>query len=304
MRSFRKYYNEFWAIVKANSIKANYPNVKADKNKVNLWELDMNQHYKNNIYGKYNLGDYLARIVVEYMLSKKGLSLETKTPHTRFLNSIGSNLGLSYQDATIWGSGFERELPWFQNIFHSRPFRKLDVRAVRGPLTHAYLKRLNQLTVNPYINGGLSIRYGDPAILLPFIYNPDVEKQTDYIIIPQYVTESKLRMSYRDDLIVSMKTDDYKHVVDRIKSSKLVVSSSLHGIILAECYGVPAVFFRGLNEKIDFKYKDYYFSTNRLDFPIANTVEEALTTEPLPIPDLSGLQQGLIDTFPYDLWDN
>ena len=303
MRSFQKYHNEFLAIVKANNIKANYPKVKADKNRVNLWELDMNQHYKNNIYGKYNLGDYLARIVVEFMLDKKGLSLETEVSQTKFLNSIGSNLGLSYQNATIWGSGFERELPWYQNVFHTRLFRKLDVRAVRSPLTYAYLKKLNQLPPSHKSNG-LSIRYGDPAILLPFIYNPAVEKDTDYIIIPQYVTELKLRKTYPDDLIVSMKTDDYKHVVDRIKSSKLIVSSSLHGIILAECYGVPAVFFRGLNEKIDFKYKDYYYSTNRYDFPIANTVEEALETEPLPIPDLSGLQQGLMDTFPYDLWNN
>lgn len=290
-------YKEFLCIIKANQIKANYPKIKAEKNRVNLWELDLNQHYKNNRFGSYNLGDYLARVVVEFMLDKKGLSLENEVSRTKFLNSIGSNLNLSYQNATIWGSGFEKELSWYQNIFHTRPFRRLDVRAVRGPLTYAYLKKLKQIRENE------SISFGDPAILLPLIYNPEVEKTKDYIIIPQYYKESKIREKYSDDLIVSMKTANYKSVIDRIKSSKLVISSSLHGIILAECYGVPAVFFRALNKKVDFKYKDYYYSTNRFDFQIATTVEEALVTPPLPIPDFSELQQGLMNSFPYDLWD-
>ena len=301
MKKTEKLYREILCVIKANHIKACYPQLKAEKNRVNLWELDMSRQYNSDKMGSYNLGDYLARVVVEFMLKGKGLSLESEVSHTKFLNSIGSNLGMSYQNATIWGSGFEKELPWMKNILQRRPLRKLDVRAVRGPLTYAYLKKLNQIP--PPISNCNSIKYGDPAILMPFIYNPEVEKETNYIIIPQYVTESRLRKTYSDDLIVSMKTDDYKHVIDRIKSSKLVISSSLHGIILAECYGVPAVFFRGLHKNSDFKYKDYYYSTNRFDFPIANTVEEALETKPLPIPDFSGLQQGLLDSFPYDLWD-
>ena len=240
-------YKEFLCIVKANRIKANYPKIKAENNRVNLWELDLNQHYKNNTFGSYNLGDYLARIVVEFMLEKRGLSLKDEVSNTKFLNSIGSNLHLSYQNATIWGSGFERELPFYRNVFHTRPFRRLDVRAVRGPLTLNYLKKLRQIPPHQC----KSICYGDPAILLPLIYNPIVTKQRDYIIIPQYVTESKLRKNYSDDLIVSMKTANYKEVVNKIKSSNLVISSSLHGIILAECYGVPAVFFRGLQKSID-----------------------------------------------------
>ena len=42
---------------KANTIIANYPNKKAKKKRVNLWELDMIEHYKNDKYGRYNLGD-------------------------------------------------------------------------------------------------------------------------------------------------------------------------------------------------------------------------------------------------------
>lgn len=44
-----------------------------------------------------------------------------------------------------------------------------------------------------------------------------------------------------------------------------VYSSSLHGIILAEAYGVPAVMFRSYDKSVDFKYLDYYASTGRYD---------------------------------------
>ena len=88
-----------------------------------------------------------------------------------------------------------------------------------------------------------------------------------------------------------------------IKASEIVFTSSLHGIILAESYNVPAVFFRGLSKSVDFKYYDYYLSTGRPDIKIADTFEEAKKMSPLSIPDLTKLQQGLLDSFPYDLWE-
>lgn len=81
-----------------------------------------------------------------------------------------------------------------------------------------------------------------------------------------------------------------------------ILSSSLHGIILAETYGIPAIM---LKSPLDtFKFRDYYYSTGRFDFPIANTVEEALKMEPPALPNLDNLRQGLIDSFPYDIWKN
>lgn len=100
-----------------------------------------------------------------------------------------------------------------------------------------------------------------------------------------------------------MNTNDYKSVIDQIVQSKLIISSSLHGVILADAYGVPSVWYRGLGKDIDFKYLDYYASTGRKPETIPTTVEEAMNTEPLPLPDLKPLQEGLLKSFPYDLWD-
>ena len=135
-------------------------------------------------------------------------------------------------------------------------------------------------------------------------YQPKIQDKRPYSIVLQFAHERKFRANHPNEHMVSMNTNDYKAVIDEIVSSKIVYTSSLHGIILAESYGVPAVFFRGLNKKIDFKYLDYYYSTGRKDIKIAESFEEALTMKPLPLPDLSKMRQDLLDSFPYDLWTN
>ena len=87
-------------------------------------------------------------------------------------------------------------------------------------------------------------------------------------------------------------------------SSKKVISSSLHGIILAESYGVPAVFLNeGLNDEL-FKFYDWYYSTNRNDIVIATNIKEALSLEPMKLPDLDDMRRTIIEAFPYDLWED
>ena len=99
---------------------------------------------------------------------------------------------------------------------------------------------------------------------MPLIYQPKVvEKKKDYMIIPQYTREIEMRCFYPDDMIISMNTNNYKSVIDSIVSCKKVYSSSLHGIILAEAFSYEAP----------------------------------------ALPDLSNLQKGLMDAFPYDLWE-
>jgi pyruvyltransferase len=101
-------------------------------------------------------------------------------------------------------------------------------------------------------------------------------------------------------------TTDYQSFIDSLCSAKRVISSSLHGIILAEAYGVPAVLF--LPESTHgnltlYKYQDYYYGTGRFEFPVAKTIQEALLVEPCPLPELKPIQERLIQAFPVDLWE-
>ena len=88
---------------------------------------------------------------------------------------IGSliDMGLFNSHTIIWGAGTIAGTA----KLHYKP---LKVCAVRGKLTRKYL--LEQGIDCPEI-------YGDPALLLPKIYQPKVEKQYKLGIIPHYVDQ-------------------------------------------------------------------------------------------------------------------
>lgn len=243
----------------------------------------VNLHWWKRNKEQDNVGDLLSSIVVQWMKEKNGIesdrSIDNKTKH---LFAIGTILDMSYQNATVWGSGLpEDKLYWWRKL------RKLNIKSVRGPLTRTVL-----------LKNGYSCPevYGDPAILMPFIYEPvNKEKKYKSTVIFHHTFDCKNETSF------SPITSDYKAFIDRIVQSELVISSSLHGIILAEVYGVPAIMLNN-SAQSDFKYRDWYYSTGRKDIPIANTIEEALAMTPAPLPNVTSMQKQIIDAFPIELW--
>ena len=279
----------------ANRINGKYTEVKAKDHRVNLFDfrpdLEGCDCYHHS---RYNLGDYLGFVVAEFMLAKRGLSLDTWVPKKRHMNSVGATIFSSYQTTTIWGSGVHHAEGIFLKSLHYFPLRRLDIRSVRGPLSREVLLSMGHKC--PEV-------YGDPAVLMPLIYQPHVDKTNEVLVIVQIRSEVKFRAAHPGLNMVSMNINDYKSVIDAIASSKKVISSSLHGIILAESYGVPAVMFRSYPKNVDFKYHDYYTSTGRYNVHLADTYEEACTMEPQPLPDMKPLQEAVMAVFPYDLWE-
>lgn len=260
-----------------------------EKNRVNLhyWHLSENTYYQN-------LGDYLSEVVVKHIINKHGLSLSSAIPSTQNLYAIGSILQTAYHNTVVWGSGFLND-PFgsrISSILHNNHFRKLDIRAVRGPKTHDSLKKLGHTC--PEI-------YGDPAIIMPEIYAPKERVITKRYSVVQHFTDKSTC-----DHTIPILTTDYIGFIDKICSSELIISSSLHGIILAEAYGVPAILYLPANTQNNlslYKYEDYYYGTERYSFPIAHTIQEALTLKPCPLPNLTEQRKMLISTFPIDLWN-
>ena len=278
---------EISSILYADKMMLNYLNIKSSPNTVNLhYYIPVEDMTKNN------LGDYLSKVVVEYMLKREGLQIDSSTESVKHLYGIGSILQFGYQNATVWGSAFAYDPSNVRSIFHRSLFRKLDIRAVRGPMTRNVLMRLGH---------NCPECYGDPAVLMPLIYQPNVKEKKDYVIVPHFSQLETLKNSELKNNIVSMYTSDYESVIDSIANSKFVVSSSLHGLILAEAYGVPAIFYQDRPERFNFKYEDWYSSTKR-KIIVRDNIKTALNTEPLEIPDLKTMQDNLLETFPYDLW--
>lgn len=252
---------------------------KVKKNQVNIHWFSS---YRDN--GKENLGDYLAVPINEYMLNTFDIDPEKKLSTTKHLYTVGSIIFFGYQNATIWGSGLlQQPKERFRNV-------KLDIRAVRGPETRNELLKL-----------GFSCPevYGDPAILLPLMYNPGEAKiKKKYAVILHKAAHNKV------DNQIEILTDDWKGFVDKVCECELIISSSLHGIIIAESYGIPAILLvdRQRAEFSLFKYNDYYYSTGRYEYPRAETINEALQITPPPLPNMEKMRLNLMAAYPIDLW--
>lgn len=282
--------NTIWAVrkimpqyLRRNRICLGDLNQRIPKNGVRL-------HYWHS-HERENLGDYLSTVIVEHMKQTSGVAQENAT--NAHLYAVGSILQAGYQNAVVWGSGFIEDPmgSGLSKLFHSNRMRRLDVRAVRGPLTAEALRKLGHTV--PEV-------YGDPGILMPMVYQPEkVKKTKKYVVVRHYVDQSTCEHT------LPILTTDYKRFIDGLCQAERVISSSLHGIILAEAYGIPAVLYRpeGSDQQLPlFKYKDYYYGTGRMQFPVAGTIEEALELEPCLLPDFTLQAAALAAAFPVDLW--
>ena len=243
-----------------------------------------------------NLGDYLSKVVYEWMLKREQINSNQKISHTIHLLGIGSILGMGNFDAVVWGSGIHT-IASIRLILDRRKRINYDIRLVRGPITRAILKDAGYVCPK---------RFGDPAVLMPLIYTPKkIKKVYKYGIIKHLSqNDENLRNNTVSSIkYLNIKTLDYKSFINSILQCETIISSSLHGIILAESYGVPAIFLSDGVENEIIKYIDWYLSTNRTNIKIAKNIEDAFKMKPMELPNLEEMQKCVISAFPYDLWE-
>ncbi len=237
-------------------------------------------------YSIRNFGDELSAVLVAAVLRRKypGKRWDTRQKANKAL-AIGSILHFARDGDVIWGTGINGKIPEQDHCF-----RHLDVRAVRGPKTRAAL--LERGIQCPAV-------FGDPALLVPrYLKIRRVNAGTDFVVIPNY---NDLPLFRGMDNVISP-LDPLKTVIGRILGARKVVSSSLHGVVLAEAFGIPAVLLlpEGFSESL-FKYQDYYEGTGRKDVEIASTLDEAMTMTAPGIPDCGFLDR-LDAAFPGDFF--
>lgn len=239
-----------------------------------------------------NFGDYMSLVIVREILSRNGHSIKDPIPPykiwkaTSRLLAVGSILHFAQDGDTVWGSGINGKI---RNKEHT--FDSLDVRMVRGPLTRNYLND-NFGIKSPRI-------YGDPALLVSRLLEYDLQFKRidapDYIFIPNLND-----IEIFDDRNMISPLEDWRQICNLITQTDLVISTSLHGIIVAEAFGTPARLVQSRAEPM-FKYRDYYLGTDRTQVQAANTIQEALNMGGRSIPSFN--EQAMLESFPLDLWD-
>ena len=263
------------------------------KNHKSLFGLTFQKNHVNLEYwlNKENLGDSLSPVIVDWMLSKHNLTRDDYTQKTSHLYALGSIIGSSDFDAVIWGSGIHTQ-ELIDLVKDQKNYVRYDIRLLRGPVTQKILMDAGYDA--PSI-------YGDPAIIMPYIYTPKKIAHYNVSIIRHMQTKNSEQIP-EEIHEINLATTNYKHFLNEIISSDLIITSSLHGIILSEAYGVPAIFYKkGMDNEL-IKYDDYYQSTGRNSYVAVDSLDEALQVTPMPLPDLSKLRENIINTFPYDLW--
>lgn len=156
--------------------------------------------------------------------------------------------------------------------------RGVRVLAVRGPMTAELL--------------GLSpdaVRLGDPGALAPEAFGISRDPDATHIgLIPHLedrgavralLNSPRVRSSVKDTahLRVIDLSSSPRSVVSSIASSRVCLSSSLHGLVVAEALGVPAVWV-SVSDRITggtFKFLDYFAGTGR-EGQTALTLDEGL----------------------------
>lgn len=239
-----------------------------------------------------NFGDYLSLKIVERIVNGpvRVFIRHPKNKEKKLL-ALGSMMSFASDNDVIWGTGVNGKLPYKENY----AFQSLDIRAVRGPLTRRFL--IDHFGIQcPEI-------YGDPALLFPYLF-PEYKRKEhpslNYIIIPHYSEEHLFPKSLYPNVVYP--TDPWNEVIEKILDSEFVISSSLHGIIVAEAFGIPARMLRITENEPLFKYFDYYAGTNRQSFHFARSIEEALIMGG-EIPFDCDLRR-LYEAFPFDYWPN
>jgi len=168
------------------------------------------------------------------------------------LIAIGSILQWATPQTIVWGSGFISA----KSAIHAQP---LKICAVRGPLSRQRVLNLGYEC--PEV-------YGDPALLYPRYYHPPQTRKHKLGLVAHYIDRhdpqfSKLKASGKV-LDINVK-GSVNNVIAQINSCERIISSSLHGLILADAYGIPSTWIKITDKVIGngFKFRDYFASVGR-----------------------------------------
>jgi pyruvyltransferase len=225
-----------------------------------------------------NFGDRLSPVIVSRILGREVRRAGAEEGPK--LLAIGSILHFAAAGDTIWGSGVNGKC--LEDTYYQ--FDSLDVRAVRGPLTREFLIRRG--IACPEI-------FGDPALLLSHLYPEFVPSgEEEYGLVPHLHDRQLLKDQPRQ----IHPTEPWRTIIAKILRCRLVISSSLHGIIAAESLGIPARLLKVSMTEPYFKYEDYYLGSGRATFRAARSVEEARTLGGEPPPTFNARE--LLGAFP------
>jgi pyruvyltransferase len=182
---------------------------------------------RNKTYENY--GDLISKYLFEKISKKKIKWIQPRklswyNRHKRHYLGAGSIIHHGINSSIIWGSGI---------ISRDKLIPKASYRAVRGPISRKMI-----------LKAGIECPevYGDPGLLMPRYFNPDIRKIKKLGIIPHHTEFYKVSEFFKGEdeiLVINLETLDVEKTTEDILRCKATISSSLHGLIISHAYGIP-----------------------------------------------------------------
>ncbi|MBB2201132.1 polysaccharide pyruvyl transferase family protein [Gluconacetobacter tumulisoli] len=207
-----------------------------------------------------NLGDALSPVIVAALSGLPVRHMASRSVEDRMsaIGTIGQSLVGGRID--VWGTGCSNFANPLATGTEKRPYTLppdtiLKVHATRGPISWRLLTGTEP---------GPEAVFGDPGWLLPRFYRPSLSKTAElgvilhlseladrafevhpkpnllrYAVPPQF--EGKVRLI---NTITPISAEGLRANLDEILSCKRIVSTSLHGLVFAETYGIPCLYLQ------------------------------------------------------------
>lgn len=260
-----------------------------------------------------NVGDLLNKYIIERCFN---IEVEHTSKYLKAdVVGIGSQLGF-YQRAKnfktlikqklmekgnpwVWGTGFM----YSESDYEPEFCEPIQFAAVRGKLT---LKRVEKIT-----NQKLDIPVCDGGILTSYLLdNRMPDKQYQLGIIPHYKEQDEpvfkeISNAYPNSVLINLCKEPLD-VIREISQCEYILSSSLHGLIMADSFNIPNMHIFVSNKLMGdgFKFADYYSSYDlkndywdmQKGIPTINDIIDNYQIIPK---DVDEKKQIMLECFPY-----
>ena len=223
-----------------------------------------------------NFGDALSPKITEFVLSKH---VEWASPEECQLFGLGSNLEKVIQQTfndsrgpvSVWGTGLMA--PRSLTSVNS----KLKILSLRGHFSSICLNCSDVVV-------------GDPGLLVREIYPELLQQKKEFEVGLILHHSQDLKNKSIDKLknngihFFSAGTNDYESVIEFIAKSKTILSTSLHGLVIADSLGVKNEWMNshGIHRADRFKFYDY-----------ASAIGRAINT-PFPLKTVTNINKAVM----------
>lgn len=223
--------------------------------------------------GEPNFGDVLSSVIVAHVCDRK---IAHGGPLDCDMLGIGSLIQVMRRNHTEARAGGFKPWIWGAGLLHPVPrdfLKHVRVALVRGPITAALL-------------GLRRTEFGDPGLLASKVLRERTGRNDRVALVPHHsqMDDPEIARLAQDEpaLQVIDVAQSPETVCRQIAQCRHVISASLHGLIVADSYGVPNTWLSP-GKQSHLKYHDYAASIGR---PMIN---------PIQLTDIPELLQSLKD---------